>query len=639
MRRPVRSNIVCAATTLLVLCLANKFVESAPEQQAEEEYLFSSATLKEAPILRQNRRQIFNKNSNGRGINFNDEKNGNVNLSSARTAPLSFPAVKTIADETSRNTGNTNGAAATGSINSRDLIIAGSDASVGSYTWYASLHDAATTVFDGLFMDGFKCGGQLVSPNFVLSAAHCGMKENDLVLIGNLCSIDTGNCGQNQVSRRVQAVVEDPLYETGLLGDADHDFVLLQLDQAVTTIDPVALDDGTYSPNYTNGKTLWAAGMGIVDTVTNTIPSRLQEVQLEYISDDVCRQESTIDNWIGDATLCTRHPAETGGICNGDSGGPLYDKENQVLVGITSYGHSDCTLPSPDVYGRISDKFSWIKSIICAQSQSASICSQTARPTTSPAPTSQWCDETHVEISINPDLFPEETLFYIKDMQSNEILTINSLEGFASDVTHKGDFCLPTSNKECYVFGIIDYYGDGIDVGGTDPDYCVKVNGQVVSCNTDFTGTLETVVFPEESCIQSCDPSSYSLTVTTTIASDFILIIKDESGNDIFPYTLNIASPYSTATVPVNLCRGCYQVYAENFDFATFFLVENETNDVVISKSQFPRSTSFVAFSVGGVEGCKVNTTNAAPPAREKASGIIFHVSLIMTLVMTVGVF
>mmetsp|Transcript_895 Transcript_895/g.1546 ORF Transcript_895/g.1546 Transcript_895/m.1546 type:complete len:356 (-) Transcript_895:98-1165(-) len=234
---------------------------------------------------------------------------------------------------------------------------------------------------------------------------------------------------------------------------------------------------------------------------------------------------------------------------------------------------------------------------------------------------------------------PKRPFFYIKDMQSNEILTINSLEGFASDVTHKGDFCLPTSNKECYVFGIIDYYGDGIDVGGTDPDYCVKVNGQVVSCNTDFTGTLETVVFPEESCIQSCDPSSYSLTVTTTIASDFILIIKDESGNDIFPYTLNIASPYSTATVPVNLCRGCYQVYAENFDFATFFLVENETNDVVISKSQFPRSTSFVAFSVGGVEGCKVNTTNAAPPAREKASGIIFHVSLIMTLVMTVGVF
>jgi secreted trypsin-like serine protease len=54
--------------------------------------------------------------------------------------------------------------------------------------------------------------------------------------------------------------------------------------------------------------------------------------------------------------------------CEGDSGGPLmhFTKAKQwELVGITSYGSSNCTLPvKPGVYTRVSAYHNFIKSVI-----------------------------------------------------------------------------------------------------------------------------------------------------------------------------------------------------------------------------------------------------------------------------------
>ena len=43
----------------------------------------------------------------------------------------------------------------------------------------------------------------------------------------------------------------------------------------------------------------------------------------------------------------------------------MYDAENDVLVGVVSFG-KECALESfPGVYGRISEEISWIQSIVC----------------------------------------------------------------------------------------------------------------------------------------------------------------------------------------------------------------------------------------------------------------------------------
>merc|ERR1712048_1049592 len=61
------------------------------------------------------------------------------------------------------------------------------------------------------------------------------------------------------------------------------------------------------------------------------------------------------------------------GTCNGDSGGPLYDKDTNTLVGVTSWGIQGLAglLPpycgdTPGVYARIADQWdAWIKPTIC----------------------------------------------------------------------------------------------------------------------------------------------------------------------------------------------------------------------------------------------------------------------------------
>ena len=52
------------------------------------------------------------------------------------------------------------------------------------------------------------------------------------------------------------------------------------------------------------------------------------------------------------------------GACHGDEGGPLFDANVNILVGIYS-GSIGCD-DYPGVYSRISNQLTWIKNVICA---------------------------------------------------------------------------------------------------------------------------------------------------------------------------------------------------------------------------------------------------------------------------------
>ena len=74
--------------------------------------------------------------------------------------------------------------------------------------------------------------------------------------------------------------------------------------------------------------------------------------------------------------------------CNGDSGGPLYDSDNNVLVGVASWG-TGCGLDEyPGVYARISAQFDWIKSVVCSGH--------------SESPVPAWCATTDAECKDSP---------------------------------------------------------------------------------------------------------------------------------------------------------------------------------------------------------------------------------------------
>ena len=67
--------------------------------------------------------------------------------------------------------------------------------------------------------------------------------------------------------------------------------------------------------------------------------------------------------------LCVnRGPNGTESVCNGDSGGPLTVASGltgrHILVGLTSYGLTDCLTPFPAVFTRVTYYLDWIAAVI-----------------------------------------------------------------------------------------------------------------------------------------------------------------------------------------------------------------------------------------------------------------------------------
>ena len=125
-------------------------------------------------------------------------------------------------------------------------IIGGSLAPINTYPWFAK------TLYNDKSWAG--CGGSLVTPEYVLTAAHCIISNTvpAKVQIGAFCNQDN-NCGQDSQIVRVAKIIKHPGYNSVTVV---NDFALLKLVSRVNVTDPVMLDQGNISPNYPPGKAL-----------------------------------------------------------------------------------------------------------------------------------------------------------------------------------------------------------------------------------------------------------------------------------------------------------------------------------------------------------------------------------------------
>ncbi len=135
-----------------------------------------------------------------------------------------------------------------GSIGER--IVGGTLVEENTYPWFTMIG------FD--FFGSFwrrNCGGALVSPEWVLTAAHCindQMRSSGAVKIGAFKSpfYEGDNGGQYMELRNVTLVVDHPQYN---FLTNDNDLALLRLD-GMSKIKPVALDSNAVSESYKTGK-------------------------------------------------------------------------------------------------------------------------------------------------------------------------------------------------------------------------------------------------------------------------------------------------------------------------------------------------------------------------------------------------
>jgi trypsin len=212
-------------------------------------------------------------------------------------------------------------------------IVGGSDTSTDEYPWAVALTGSAGSPY---------CGGALVGPDRVVTAAHCvaGRDPAELRVVAGRTDMRT----DEGVESRVERVWVHPGFNSDPMGGDDLAVLTLDREPGYPSI-ALEEDPGAYQP----GRRATVLGWGYTDE--NGPPSHLlQEAEVPLRSDSDCF--GTYPQYDPEEMVCAGYPEGGRDACYGDSGGPLV--AGGRLIGVTSWG-TGCARPDlPGVYTRIS---------------------------------------------------------------------------------------------------------------------------------------------------------------------------------------------------------------------------------------------------------------------------------------------
>ncbi len=249
-------------------------------------------------------------------------------------------------------------------------IVGGSPTDVARHPWQTSIN-ASPEAFLGNGLDRHLCGGTLVAPTIVVSAAHCffdvlepGPPDLDFdsatlysVISGR--SVLSGGLGEESSLATYYVFTDgagEPLFNPFTL---EWDVVLIELSNP-SSAGTIKLAGPGEEPTWAAGQPAFISGWGATSEGGNGTDSLL-EARIAMLADSTC-----VDLYAGSATgpvlpetmVCAGVLAGGVDSCQGDSGGPLtvpVSGGGFRLVGDTSFGEG-CARPNrPGVYGRLAD--------------------------------------------------------------------------------------------------------------------------------------------------------------------------------------------------------------------------------------------------------------------------------------------
>ena len=270
----------------------------------------------------------------------------------------------------------------TSSVSPQTKIIGGSLPAPGRFPYMASL----------TYFGSHICGGSLIAPDIVLSAAHCAGFASEVELGRYDRSIPLEEGVHERIS--VAFEVKHPLYNAQ---SVDNDFLLIRLLEPSVLYPTITLNTDPIIPSEA-GQQLTVMGWGDTDPDPDVLSpsSQLLYVQLEFVPNDVCMEASgyieggdfvSYGGMITGNMMCAMDEdglqngdEDNVGVdedtCQGDSGSPIIvaganeTGGNDIQIGVVSWGIGCVSTIFPGVYSRVSSAYDWIQMNVCQHSLS-----------------------------------------------------------------------------------------------------------------------------------------------------------------------------------------------------------------------------------------------------------------------------
>lgn len=235
-------------------------------------------------------------------------------------------------------------------------IVGGKEAPEGAYPWQVSLI-VSWIANPG---DGHFCGGSILNDRWILTAAHCVVKNRprDIHVVSG-----TNKLEATAVRSNIRRIIVHRGYKPK---KEDNDIALLelykplQLGPKTASIDLLSPADENTS--LTPGAPLTVSGWGAAKEGGSTVLD-LQFVPVPFVSRETCNKPPSYWGAVSENMICAGKA--TGGVdsCQGDSGGPLITSTPSTpprLAGVVSWGEG-CAQPFKyGVYTRVAKYVDWV---------------------------------------------------------------------------------------------------------------------------------------------------------------------------------------------------------------------------------------------------------------------------------------